>query len=1100
VGDRVSGLMLRVSTIKASSASASARYYTQYLCGAPGEAPGVWSGRQAAAFGLSGAVGTEQLERLLSGLHPLTGAQLGYPLRDRKLAEGRVVEAVSGFDATFSAPKSLSVWWALTGDPRLLAAHDVAVAAAFEHLDWNGSTTRERYNGRRLHRDSGGLMAAWFRQTTSRADDPQIHTHLVVSAKVQTPQGRWLALDARYLKRKQRMLGGLYQSVLRNQLTHVFGVEWAPIVNGQAEIAGFPTELLKLFSKRGEEIDRAMKTRVDEFRQREGRSPTRYERAAIERETSADTRSGKSGLAADELRVRWQSEAAEVGWTVERVVEAVQAATTERSPADSLTVGDVIEEVSGQRSSWGRPEVVQAICDLQRPLPQLPGRRWGEAIERAADQVGEHLVDLDPPDETTRRASDGRSLWIEPVAARYSCEAILAEEERIITWAIDAQAHEPAASQSVSRDGLDVLQGDATAAVAGADSLVLVVGPAGAGKTRMLATAVNDLHHQRRVVFGVAPTAKAARVLQRDTGMRSDTVAKLLHEQLGADRPPHPGYQLRAGATVVVDEAGMISTPALRQLVGLAEAQRWRLVLVGDPRQLQGVGRGGLFDELCRNGRVNDLERVHRFTHQWEAAASLLLRSGDPAAFDTYQAHDRIIPGTLDDHLERIANTWTNHHHTGRTLAVVASTNDHVDAINHAVQAARLAAGELDVDTATPISAGEHAHLGDVVVTRRNHRTLVTSTGDTVRNRETWTVTAVDADGSLTVSHRTGHGSVSLPAEYVRDHVRLGYAATEHGWQSDTVNHAIALVSPATTRRGLYVAATRGRDENVFCVVTDSDDVVDARDILDGIVALDRADTPAVTQRRTLAQQVHSHQPSPTPRCAIPEWFEQLLAQARADLTAANARHAAAASQRQDTQHAAAATERRLHDVAATTAGDRDALAGAARRVEQAGRNHVTAQHQLDTAPRRARRQARRDLDIAEAQLERAERHLQRTRQRTLPSVAVYDQAVAEHASANADLDRRHKTESLAANQLHGAQRRVHALHTWRRWATGHPVTIELLGDTIAALAEHHRPERTHYHELRSLIERWTNSHNVELLPHVTAIKSASRLGPQITL
>ena len=83
------------------------------------------------------------------------------------------------------------------------------------------------------------------------------------------------------------------------------------------------------------------------------------------------------------------------------------------------------------------------------------------------------------------------------------------------------------------------------------------------------------------------------------------------------------------------------------------------------------------------------------------------------------------------------------------------------------------------------------------------------------------------------MTHRGGHGDVTLPADYVREHVRLGYAATEHGWQSDTVDTAIALTSPATTRRGLYVAATRGRDDNILCVVTDSDDIAEARDVLE---------------------------------------------------------------------------------------------------------------------------------------------------------------------------------------------------------------------------------------------------------------------------
>src|SRR5204862_2425959 len=178
-------------------------------------------------------------------------------------------------------PNSLSVWWALTGDPGLLEAHDVAVTAALEHLERRGATTRVRVDGRRQHPDTLGLTVAAFRQTTSRADDPQVHTHAVISAKVQTDDGRWLALDARYLKRHQRMLGGLYQSVLRAELTHRYGVAWEPIVNGQAEIAGLPRDLLDVFSKRAGQVDDALAVKVDEFRRREGRDPTPWKRAAL---------------------------------------------------------------------------------------------------------------------------------------------------------------------------------------------------------------------------------------------------------------------------------------------------------------------------------------------------------------------------------------------------------------------------------------------------------------------------------------------------------------------------------------------------------------------------------------------------------------------------------------------------------------------------------------------------------------------------------------------------------------------------------------------------------------------------------------------------
>ena len=260
---------------------------------------------------------------------------LGRELQDRTTADGRVVKAVAGFDATFSAPKSLSVWWALTGDPGLLEAHDVAVTAALEHLERYGATTRIRHQGRRLHPDTLGLTMATFRQTTSRADDPQLHTHAVISAKVQTVDGRWLALDARFLKRHQRMLGGLYQSVLRAELTHRYGIAWEPVVNGQAEIAGAPAELLEVFSKRTVQVDAALAGKVVEFRAREGRDPSRWERAAMEREAAADTRRRKTGRPVADLQRRWRDEARELGWTAERLTDRSHRPAHEHACADS---------------------------------------------------------------------------------------------------------------------------------------------------------------------------------------------------------------------------------------------------------------------------------------------------------------------------------------------------------------------------------------------------------------------------------------------------------------------------------------------------------------------------------------------------------------------------------------------------------------------------------------------------------------------------------------------------------------------------------------------------------------------------------------------
>ena len=168
------------------------------------------------------------------------------------------------------------------------------------------------------------------------------------------------------------------------------------------------------------------------------------------------------------------------------------------------------------------------------------------------------------------------------------------------------------------------------------------------------------------------------------------------------------------------------------------------------------------------------------------------------AALDAYEAHGRIVAGTLDEHLDRLAATWIDHHHSGRSIAVVASTNDHVDTINHAIQTARLTAGHLDPDVATRIAAGETAHVGDVVATRRNDRRLITSSGEPVRNRDTWTVTAINHDGSITVTHRGGtrrrHPPSRLrprarPARLRGDRARLAVRHRRHRHRPHLTGH-----------------------------------------------------------------------------------------------------------------------------------------------------------------------------------------------------------------------------------------------------------------------------------------------------------------------
>ena len=337
------------------------------------------------------------------------------------------------------------------------------------------------------------------------------------------------------------MLGGLYQSVLRAELSHRYGVAWGPIVNGQAELAGMPAELLEVFSKRTAQVDDALAVKVAEFRERQGRDPTAWERAALTREAAADTRAHKTrrrpGGAAGPVGGR--SRRARLDRPRRHRSAGVVGQAAAADPAPVVTVSDVLDAVSSRGSTWTRADVIRAICDVQRPVSSIPGREWAAAVERAADQVLDGCVDLDPVD--TGGDGDGRmagrcgSNRSPPSSPRRRSSSRRNASSR--GRSTPTPTSRPRRPRSTTR-GLDVLQADAAAAVAGDDRLVVVVGPAGAGKTTMLARAVDDLDRQGRSVFGVAPTAKAAQVLGHETGMATDTLAKLLHEWTRPDRPP----------------------------------------------------------------------------------------------------------------------------------------------------------------------------------------------------------------------------------------------------------------------------------------------------------------------------------------------------------------------------------------------------------------------------------------------------------------------------------------------------------------------------------------------------------------------------------
>ena len=245
---------------------------------------------------------------------------------------------------------------------------------------------------------------------------------------------------------------------------------------------------------------------------------------------------------------------------------------------------------------------------------------------------------------------------------------------------------------------------------------------------------------------------------------------------------------------------------------------------------------------------------MHRFTHAWEAQASLALRAGHTRVARTYVEHGRVEAGPRDDVLDRLFDAWLADHQAGKTSLMVAGDAATVTDLNARARAHRVAAGDVDAHGVTTRD-GERIGVGDVIVTRLNRRSLAAGSG-WVKNGDDWLVTAAAADGSLTVARPDGTGRTVLPADYVRDHVELGYATTAHRAQGRTVDTTHAYVSTGTTRETLYVMATRGRDANRLYVDTtpdtcDSDieaapdQALDAGDVLRHAISTSAADVSA---------------------------------------------------------------------------------------------------------------------------------------------------------------------------------------------------------------------------------------------------------------
>ena len=511
-------------------AGGACEYYTEH-----GDRPGRWYGSGLSALGLTpGAVVQErELEALFGrALSPTTGKQLGAAWRE---------DAVTGFDLTFSASKSVSTSWALADAATAAAidgAHRAAVDAALGYLEKHASLSRRGRDGVEQIA-SAGFAGALFDHTTSRTGDPQLHTHALVVNKVRCADGGWRALDGREIYHHKKSAGAIYQAALRAELTGRLSVTFGPVSeHGQAEIAGVPEDLMAAWSTRTTAVMAEAVPTIADAEAALGRSLTADERARVIKTAVLATRPVKdTDLGEGDLRVRWRSQAAELGWDGPRLAAAVRQATMRADVGREWTgrvMRDAVTAAGRSKAIWSRADLAVQVA------ARTPG--WFGAAINAAQVT--RLVE-----ELTSTALAGgahgavalgtEKAGVTPRASdhRYASQELVNTEarilERVMTGGFQTPNRLPAAVTNLLFDGpsarLSAEQRQAAVRlVASRDLVRLMTAPAGAGKTTTLAAAVRLWERCRADVITLAPSARAAAELSAATGTRGETVARWL--------------------------------------------------------------------------------------------------------------------------------------------------------------------------------------------------------------------------------------------------------------------------------------------------------------------------------------------------------------------------------------------------------------------------------------------------------------------------------------------------------------------------------------------------------------------------------------------
>ncbi len=543
----------------------------------PTEEPGRWHGDYAAELGRSGRVERADLETILEGRDPRTGA---------KIATWRKRPA---YDLTLSATKSVSLLWGL-GDADVAAvveqSHDRAVDAAFAYMNEQACKVR-RGAGGKWDLPAHGLLGAIFRHRTSRDLDPDLHSHVLVANVTRGADDEYSCPDGNLLFDHARAAGCIYQAVLRRQLREQLGVRFGEVTKGYAEIVGIDRDMRRAFSKRRVAIEARM-----------AEHGTKSRRGA-EIAALATRKAKGDPLSEAQLRAAWEADAAELGLEVSDSLGRPGPVTAEVVTDQAL--GHVLTE---KHATFERRRIVEAVASSSRT---------GMTVAEIEARIDEFM------------ASDTCVLL---PTGRYSTPEMIALEREALHIATDSPPRRPVTSEAVdaavrARPSLSPEQRAAVRSITGGAAVSCVVGYAGAGKTFALDAAREAWHASGMDTVGCSLSARAGRQLQTSSGIESDTADRLLGDLDTGRR------RLTDRSVIVIDETSMLGSRRLVRLMRHTAQARAKMVLVGDPKQLPEIDAGGLFTVLARRLGCNELTENRRQRRPTERTTARAMRDGE---------------------------------------------------------------------------------------------------------------------------------------------------------------------------------------------------------------------------------------------------------------------------------------------------------------------------------------------------------------------------------------------------------------------------------------------------------------------------------------